>query len=202
MVTMQEFTNRMKELAAKFQADPSAENLAAIQALTKEMDKAKAELAKVQAEKARIEAEQLAGEREALELAIFKALRAGEAIPDLAARLQKVKSWGFTYRLDRVDESVTPPVKITETKANLLVKTVKSPRASGGGGGTGKTLEQFGRSLANIYEEYATAEERAELDAAKAKETEKGITNSGLQHQVKKSVLKRVIAAGLVKPVK
>ena len=68
---------------------------------------------------------------------------------------------------------------------------VKGARVSGGGG-KHSTLKEFGKGLDQVYEEFATAEDRAKLDAAGSK---------GSQWNVKVEVKKRAIAEGKLLPI-
>ena len=68
---------------------------------------------------------------------------------------------------------------------------IKGARVSGGGG-KHSTLKEFGKGLDQVYEEFATAEDRAKFELAGSK---------GSQWNVKVGVKKRAIAEGLLLPI-
>ena len=183
MTTIEELQGKMKLAVAEFN---KTGDMKAIQAVSAELNKAKAELAKVEADKIRKEAEELAGKRETLAHQIHQLVR------DL--KLDKaiigVKGWGFTYKVDKANPS-EPDVSYKSVQ--LAVATVKAKTGKGGVGATGKSKDEYGKSLGEIFEEYATVEDIENL--AKA-------TSNSSQWQVKVAVKKRAITAGLLKPVK
>lgn len=182
MAKLDELKAKMAEAVKVFN---ETGDMSGIQAVSKEMDRAKAELAKAQAEQSRKEAEQLAGKREALANTIHqqvKALGLDKAIRD-------IKGWGFTYK---IDGAVPNELDVSYKAVQLSTATVKT-RTGGTGGGAGKSKDEYGKSLAEIFEEFATAEDRQKLDNAES---------NSKQWQVKVAVKKRAIAEGLLKPVK
>jgi len=83
-------------------------------------------------------------------------------------------------------------IGVTDTKnPSWLFKGPKA-RSGGGGGGAGKTKDQYGRSLGEVFEAFATDEERAALEAAKG--------DGNKTFAVKVGVKKRAIAEGLLTP--
>ena len=146
--------------------------------------KMKSELAKAAAESAKKEAEALAGVREQVATAVYKAVKA----LNLDDALIKVKAQGFTYRLDAPDAE---GVMVHQKSAALLVPTVKTAR--GGTTGGGKSKDEYGMSLGTIFDKFANEEDQGKLAEAE--------TNSK-QWQVKVAVKKRAIAEGLLQPVK
>lgn len=185
-MTLEQLNKAIAEAGAKFAAEQTEENFTALQAAMKARDKAKAEVAKEQAEKARAEAEALAGKREALATAIHQQVRQ----LGLDKSLAEVKSWGFTYKLDKM----VPNESDTSYKSVALsVQTVKVKTGKGGGGNTGKSKDEYGKSLGEIFEEFANDEDRTKLAAA---------TSGSAQWQVKVAVKKAAIASGALKPVK
>ena len=67
----------------------------------------------------------------------------------------------------------------------------KGTRASKGGG-KHSTLKEFGKGLDQVYEEFATAEDRAKFELAGSK---------GSQWNIKVEVKKRAIAEGMLLPI-
>lgn len=182
MTKLEELKQAMSKAVAEFQ---ESGDMSKILEVTREMNKAKAELAKAEAEKARVEAEKLAGAREKLATTIHQQIRAlglDKAIIDL-------KGWGFTYKCDNANPSEPG---VAYKSVSLLTAAVKAA-GFGGIGGAGKTKSEYGVSLADVFEKYATEEDRGKLAAAE--------TNSK-QWQVKVAVKKRAIADKLLVPAK
>ena len=158
-----------------------------IQAVTKAMDKAKADIAKEQATKLQAEAVALAGAREQLAGKIHvavKALGLDKAITD-------VKGWGFTYKVDKANPA---ELDITYKAVSLSTAVVKTRKAGGsGGGGGGKSKEEYGMSLTEIVAKFATPEELTAIAAA---------DSNSKSWQLKVAVKKAAIAAGKLAPAK
>ena len=72
----------------------------------------------------------------------------------------------------------------------LDVPVIKAHKA--GAGATGKTKTEFGVSLNEVFEKFATPADKAKLAGA----------SNSRQWQVKVAVKKRALAAGLLAPVK
>lgn len=148
----------------------------------------KKDRAKEEAEKLQKEAEALAGKRESLGAEIFKAI-GGE----FDKQLVDLKARGFSYF---VKTSYTvpgqPEVHQQASCGLILVTAAKAPR-TGGGGGAGKSKDEFGLSLGEIFDKFATDEDRTKLAAA---------TTGSSQWQVKVAVKKKAIADGQLAPVK
>lgn len=173
------------ELKAKLATAIANNDDASFMSIIGEIAKEKSAIAKAQAEVAKKEAESLAGDREKLALKLFTAVKAVVSPADL----QKVKAAGFTYHMDGPDKE---GVMTTYKTVALLVPTVKTARG-GTGGGAGKSKDEYGMSLGEIFDKFATEADKAEL--AKAE------TNSK-QWQVKVAVKKEAIKAGLLQPTK
>jgi len=144
----------------------------------KQLNKMKAEITKAAQEQARKEAEALAGAREKLATSIYKAVR---QIPDVLNQLTAVKATGFTFKLDTEE--------IQYKSVALAVPAVKQSR----GGGGGKSTAEYGVSLSDIFDRFATDEDKAKLKAAES---------NSAQWSIKNAVKKRAIAEGKLQPVK
>jgi len=71
----------------------------------------------------------------------------------------------------------------------LTVAGIKAPKAGNGGYQGGKTKDEYGMSLGDVFEKFANNDERTKLAAA---------TSNSTQWQVKVAVKKRAIAEGLL----
>lgn len=174
-------------------------DMSGIQAVTAEMNKAKGEIAKVESVRLLKESEALAGEREGLATSIFLVIKnATKPLSvDLAKSLVAVKAKGFTYTIDHreTDKGVIDANGEVSVKGGvgLLVTALKAHKG-GGNGGSGKSKDEYGMSLADIVDKFATAEEAAAINA-------EGISNSK-SWQLKVAVKKQAIADGKLAPVK
>ena len=161
--------------------------------------------ARVAAEKAREETNRLSGERQALAEELTKSIKAsklGKAnfsitleqigiaqelvklAPDIVKQVEAVKGTTVIFKLP--DEQ--------SDKARVALAVVPTKRASGGGvGRTGKTSEEYGMSLNEVYEKFATPEDKAKMASA---------TSNSSQWQIKVAVKKQAIANGQLAPVK
>ena len=178
----------LAELKAKIAAALTSGDDTAFMAAVGQLAKAKSEVAKAQAAQAQAEATQLAGAREKLAVDIFKDVKAGKAIENIAYRLKAVKATGFTFSLDMPDAN---GVMTVQKSVSLSVPSVKKPRGSGAGT-IGKTKDEYGMSLGEVAERFGTAEEKAKVAAASGSQ----------QWQAKVAIKKRAIAEGLLKPLK
>ena len=183
-MTLAELKGQMTAAVKAFQ---ETGDMTAIQAASKAMDKATAEVAKETATKLQAEAEQLAGAREKLASAIHgqvKALGIDKLITD-------VKGWGFVYKIDKANPAELDVVYKT---VSLTTAVIKARKAGGTGGGAGKSKDEYGLSLSEIVAKFATPEELAAISA-------EGISNSK-SWQLKVAVKKAAIAAGKLAPAK
>jgi len=174
-------------------------DIQAIEKLNAEWNKDKAERRKAQLEAEQKEAVALAGVREKVAIEIHERLIANKPINNLVARLQEVKAHGFTFKLDEDG--------ITYKAVALTVPTIKAKReGTGNGGGAGKTKDEYGMSLQEVYDKFHTAEDEVKLAEAKAADEDvkakTGKSNQVNQWRVKNSVKVRVIADGTLKPQK
>lgn len=185
-MTYDELKTRMATAAKVFGEAPTAENLAAINAISKEMEKAKASIAKELAEALRKESEALAGKREELAIAIHQQVK----VLKLDKAILAVKGWGFTYK---IDGAVPNEPDIKYGSVALSTVTIKAPKAGGAGGSKGKTKDEYGMSLSELCNQYGTQDEKDAI--AKA-------TSGSSKWQKQLIVKKRVIAEGLLRPAK
>lgn len=173
MTTIDELKAKMKEALA-------SGDTKAIEEVASAITKGKADRRKVEVEAIQKEAEKLAGAREKLASSIWNMLK---GIPDMPKQLEAVKATGFTYKLDAEG--------ITYKAVMLAVPSVK--RGAGGRTGGGKSKDEFGMSLGEIFDKFATQPEKNLLAAA---------PSNSAQWQVKVAVKKRAIKDGLLAPVK
>jgi len=183
----------LMELQKQMTEALAANDVKKIEEVAMAIVKSKSERAKEESEKARKESEALAGKRGEL----AKAIHASVKTLGLDKSIAELKSKGFTYTIDhreddkgRIDDkgevSVTGGV-------GLLVPAIKAHKAGATGGGAGKTKDEYGMSLTEVFDKFATSEDKEKLAAAE--------TNSS-QWQVKNSVKKRAIKDGLLAPAK
>jgi len=186
------------ELKAKMLAALQANDIKVVEELAGQIEASKRERHKAEVAKAQAEVEAMAGDREALAILIHGKIKGLGLDKDLL----KLKSWGFTYKVDKANPA---ELDVSYKAVALTTATVKRA-SSGNGGGAGKTKDEFGVSLAEVYEKFATAEDHAKLAEAKIKDelaTEKlGKTTNSNQWRVKNEVKKRAIAENLIAPVK
>ena len=140
------------------------------------------EITKVKAEQAKADVEKFAKAREELAIAIHKTVKGLSEV----AKLVDVGAQGFTYKVDGY-----PEADIKYKSVALTIPGLK--RAGGGGGGGGKTKDEYGMSLGEVFEKFATAEDRAKLNTA---------ASGSAQWQVKIAVKKFAIEQGLLQPTK
>lgn len=164
----------------------SKNDVAGMEAIAAQIVAGKRDRAKVEAERLQKESEALAGKREAL------AARIHARVQELGldSQLKEVKGWGFAYKVDKANPAEPD---ITYKSVSLTTAVVKAPRAGGGGGGAGKSKDEYGMSLGDIFDKFATDDDKAKLAAA---------TTGSSQWQVKVAVKKQAIAAGKLAPVK
>jgi len=166
-------------------ADAIAKNdVAAMETIAAQIVAGKRDRAKVEADRLLKESEALAGKREALAASIqaaVKAMALDKAITD-------VKGWGFTYKVDKANPNEPD---ITYKAVALTTAVVKAHKA--GGGASGKSKDEYGLSLGEIFDKFATDEDKTKLA---------GATTGSSQWQVKVAVKKRAIADGKLAPVK
>jgi len=165
------------------------------------LSKAQAEIAKMAAESAKHEAEALAGVREAIAKAIHQAVKS-LALDD---KLAEVKALGFTYKLDAPDKA---GVMVNYQAVELMVPVIKT--RGGGTTGGGKSKDEYGMSLGDIYAKFKDAvgnikalanEGTPDALMALAVDAE-GKADNSKSWQVKLAVKKAAIAQKLIVPVK
>jgi len=188
---------QLEDLQKRMSAAIASNDVKAIEAVAQEIVKSKTDRAKTEALKLQEEATKLAGVREALGIEIHKAVKA----MGLDAKLTGVKAWGFTYKVDNAN-----PAEPDVTYKAVALSTQQVKTRSGGTGGSGKTRDEFGMSLSDIFDKFATDDDRAALAEATVKDdkikVETGKSNRGNEYNVRKDVKKRALAAGLLAPTK
>lgn len=168
-------------------------------ALIKEYNSRKAEIAKALAEQMRKEEEALAGVRMEVATAIHAEIRSNKKLMALIDRFAELKSKGFTYRLDEEIDGVMTSYK----SVSLLTPQAPKARASSGGGAgaSGKTKEELGMTLDELFNTYATDEEKGEVAQLRA-EVEGGSLDSKKANSkiwaIKNTCKKRVLKDGLL----
>jgi len=176
----------IEELRAQMRAAIDKNDVDAMDSIAIQIVASKKERAKVEADRLLKESEALADVREKLAAKTHQMLK---GIPGLDKELVAVKAWGFTYKVDKANPNEPD---IVYKSVSLTTAAVKAPKA-GGGGSTGKSKDEFGLSLGEIFDKFATDEDKTKLAAA---------TSGSSQWQVKVAVKKRAIASGLLAPVK
>jgi hypothetical protein len=155
--------------------------------LIKQYNSRKAEVAKAAQEAAQKEQEALAGARQELATRIYQAVKGVVKTTDFEA----VKAHGFTFKLDEPDATGT---MIHYKSVALLVPVIKAAKKSTGNGGTHTSSKaEYGKTLDEIFQEFATAEDKAKLEAAES---------NSAKWQVKNAVKKAALAAGKLQPAK
>jgi hypothetical protein len=163
--------------------------------LAKAVNQHAADVKKAEAEKLRKEAEALAGQREILEQKIYAVISKAIKPNELLA----VKAKGFSIVIDHQENDkgqldANGEVKVTGG-CKLMVPTIKAARASsGGGGGTGLTVEnQTGMKRAELIEQFATDEEKGKIkEAGDAAEAE-GKNRNSREWSAGQPVVKRIL---------
>lgn len=185
-MTLEDLQKQMAEAVSK-------NDIKAMEQLAEQIVAGKKERIKAEAEAARKEAEALAGEREAFEKKVYEAIKA----LNLDAKLLGLKCKSFTYTANHKENAdgkldANGEVKVTGA-VKLHTPAVKSKKSSGGNGSSGKTKDEFGMSLQEVFEKFATDDERTKLENA--------VSNS-VAWQIKNQVKKRAISEGLIQPAK
>jgi len=190
--------NSFDELKAKMLTALQANDIKVVEELAQKIDAGKRERRKAEVAKAQAEATELAGDREALAIEVHKSIKA----LGIDKKLVALKSWGFTYKVDKAN----PAEPDVSYKSVALTTAIIKKRASGGNGGAGKTKDEFGISLSEVYVKYGTADDDAKLAEAKVKDEQAsaklGKTTNSNQWRVKNEVKKRALAENLIAPVK
>lgn len=178
MVELKELKDQLADAIAK--GDDTA-----FMTIVGEIAKAKKDIAKAAADALQKEATQLAGARETLAASVYKACK---QIPNLKQQLDAVKATGFTFKLDGVDAEGAP---VRYNSVALSVPTVR--HGKGGTTGGGKSKDEYGMSLQEIFDKFATAADKAKEAAA---------TSNSAKWQAKNAVKKAAIADGKLKPAR
>lgn len=148
--------------------------------------KRKSELVKLAAEAAKKEAEALAGAREQVATELAKAVG---AIPNIYALLGKVKAQGFTF----TPKGTLDAQGVAQVKDSVALKVPTIKVSKGGTSGGGKSKAEYGMSLGEIFDRFATPEEKAKLPT---------LTKHNEDYFFKVGVKKRALASGDLQPIK
>ena len=165
-----------------------------IEAAAAAITKSKGLRQKAAVEAERKEAEQLASKREALGKKVFDLVR--PLVP--AKELLAVKAKGFTFTIDHVEDKngrLDPSGDVKVTGGIALMVPVTKARKSGGGG-AGKTQDQYGLTLDEVFAKFATDDDRDKYNAVPL-----GPEGNSKRWQIKNAVKKRAIADEKLKPV-
>ena len=187
----------LSELQIRMAKAIADNDVQAIEAIAAEIVKGKGDRHKAEALAAQAEATALAGDREALAKELYTAVK---GLPEVKKLLGvKVKSFTFTvsHREAESPAGQIDPKGAVQVQGGvvLVVPTIKVPRAGkGGGGAVGKSKDEYGISLGDIFEKYADIKDKAALAEATG--------NNSKQWQIKVKVKKCAIASGLLAPVK
>jgi hypothetical protein len=182
-----EKTPTLPELKAQMAKALAEDNYAEMGRVAKLIKGHQDEIAKAEAEKYKAEAAKLAGIREKVAQAIHAFVMKNPAV---MKGLTDTKALGFTFKRDTA-----------EVQYASVALTVPQPPAEkakrAGGGGTGKSKTEYGLSLNEIFEKFATEKDRNDLKVAEGDDNASG----GKAWNVKNGVKKAAIAAGTLKPV-
>lgn len=155
--------------------------------LIRQYNSRKSEVAKALQEASQKENEALAGARQELATKIYQAVKGIVKVADLEA----VKAHGYIFKLDEPDATGT---MVHYKSVALLVPVLKAAKKTGGTGGTRTSSKaEFGLSLDEIFQKFATAEDKAKLEATEG---------NSAKWQVKNAVKKAALAAGKLQPAK
>ena len=193
------------ELKSNLEAALKSGDMEAITKASQDVVEFQRAQAKVEAEKAKAEMEKMSGARLELATSLTKSIKAsklGKAnfsisvadlelavelvklLPDVVSKVKAVKGSVVSFKLPDEQSDV----------ARVALAVITTKRASGGGTvARGKSKDEYGMSLGEIFDKFATPEDKAKLAAA---------TSNSSQWQVKVSVKKRGIATGQLAPVK
>ncbi len=190
----------IKELSAQMAEAIAKNDVEAMEKIAGEITKGKKDRHAEESKAQQAQAEKLAGVREATATEVHQMVR---AIPGLDEKLRKVESWGFTYKVDKANPDEPD---ITYKSVSLTIAKVRKAGGGGNGGGAGKTKDEYGMSLAEVYDKFKTPEDEASLVKAvkddEAATAKLGKTTNSNQWRVKNEVKKRAIKDELLKPAK
>lgn len=189
----------LAELQAKMATAIANNDVKAIEEIAQEIVKGKADRRKAEADTILKEAEAMAKDREKLAISIHNQIRK----LGLDELLTGMKAWGFTYKVDGANPAEP---EMTYKSVALSTQQVRAKRAGGGGGGAGKTKDEYGMGLGEVFEKFASIEDRAKLADAEVKDKlasdKLGKATNSNAWRVKNEVKKRAIADGMLAPVK
>lgn len=179
----------IEELQSQMAAAIANNDVGAMEAVAAQIVASKKERAKVEAVKLQKEAEQLAGKREALAAEVFKAVGS----LGLDDKLRALKARGFSYYVKTSYTVPGEPEVHQQASCGLILGQALKVKKAAGGGGTGKSKDEYGMSLGEIVEKWGTDKEKAEIAATES---------NSKSWQLKVAVKKRVLASGELKPAK
>lgn len=178
----------LDSLKAQAQAAAATGDLEAILVVAGKIKAAKSELAKVEAERIRAESEKLAGVREKVATRIHAKVVADK---EVAKMLADTKALGFTFKLDTAEVQY-------RSVALLVPQAPTTRKGTGGHAGGGKSQVEYGMSLDEIFQKFATNEQKAEVAKVLAGEDKKAANSKAWQLKVQ--VKKEAITKGTLKP--
>jgi hypothetical protein len=181
-------TVTLEQLTTKMATAVAANDITAMLDVAGEIKKLKSEVAKAEATRLQKESEELAEVRKQAVEKLDKIVRVRD-MQKLVSLAESVKAIGFHYTHTFADNLTTIGFDYA------VAPKQKATRASGGGGG--KSKAEFGMTLNEIFEKFATAEDKTKLTEASASATRP----DSAEYAVKLGVKKAAIAAGLLKPV-
>lgn len=178
MATLQELTKLMGEAV-------SSNDITKMLEVAGDIKKLKAEVAKAEAERLEKEANELADVRKAAVEKLEKTFRPTDKVyASILATMAEIKAIGFHYLY--IAEG-------NQTQIGYDFPSVKTAtKHSGGGGQSGKSKAEFGLSLSEIVEKFATEAEKKAIEAE---------PDNSKSWALKNKVKKQAIADGKLKPV-
>lgn len=206
-------TQKLQELQKSLAEAIASNNVETMEKLAEEILKekkgreavARAETKKL-VEKQLEEQKLLAGDREKLAITIHKLV----CKLNLADKLKALKASGFTFKLDEpatydMEEGNKPAVEYTAV--SLTVPVIRIPHTKTGRTSiTGKSKGEFGLSLQEIFDKFASEKDKANLLDAEAKDAkikaDTGKSNGVNAYNIKLDVKKAAITEGKLAPVK
>lgn len=186
----------MYELKANISAAIASGDDALMNEAIQAFNKAKKLVAESLADAAKKENEALSGERAKLSESIRVVV---DKIQNLTERLAKVKGQGFTYKpIGYVEADGT---HLDRSSVSLTVPVIKTKKSGGTGkaSSTGKSKDEYGMSLDEIYLKFAGDEEKADFAAVDASDKGDKAKNTA-KWAIKDKVKRAAIKAGTLKP--
>lgn len=160
----------------------------------KELNQYKSEIAKAEQDKIAKEEQELAGVRQSFEVAFYA--KVVDVLRQLKFDCYQLKAKSIIITVDHAENDnglldVAGKVKVTGA-AKLVVPTAKK-RTVGASGLRTSSKGEYGITLDEIFQKFATDEDRSKLEAA---------DNNSKKWVVKNEVKKRALKDGLLQPAK